>query len=171
MPQRLITVTGPDRPGLIAAISRILADSGADLEDVSMTRLMGNFAMILVCRGGEEKPLRECLRQVAHDTGLRVHVEQAVERPVEQQPNAFVSAIGPNRVGIVAAISQTLAQHEANIVEMTTQLLQKTTPPVYVIRLEAFVPGDWDSLRYALENVAQTIGVEVRMEQLQQVDL
>jgi len=171
MPRRLLTVTGPDRPGLIAAISGILAEENADLEDVSMTRLAGNFAMIVVCRGGDERALRDRLRQKAHDLGLHAHLETAVERPVEQQPNAYIMAIGPNRIGIVASLSQVLSQHQANITEMSTQLLQKTSLPVYVIRLEAFVPGDWDSLQYALQNTAQLLGVEVRIEPLQQADM
>jgi len=65
MPRRLLTVTGPDRPGLIAAISGIMAAGNADLEDISMTRLSGNFAMIVVARGGEEQALRERLLERA----------------------------------------------------------------------------------------------------------
>ena len=52
--RRLLTITGTDRPGLIAAVSGVLAEQGADIEDISMTRLSGNFAMILVARGGNE---------------------------------------------------------------------------------------------------------------------
>ena len=170
MPRRLITVTGPDRPGLIAAISRVLADEGADLEDVSMTRLEGNFAMILVCRGGQELPLRERLHKKAAEAGLHIHVENSVEHVEEIPPNAFVSAIGPNRIGIVAAISETLARHKVNIVEMATQLLEKTATPVYVVRIEAVVPGSFEPVRADLEKIAKQLEIEIRLEALEQAD-
>jgi glycine cleavage system transcriptional repressor len=169
--RRLLTVTGPDRPGLIAAISGALAEEGADLEDVSMTRLEGNFAMILVARGGREESLQKRLEETARDLGLYVHLAPAVEGPEEQEANGFVSAVGPNRVGIVAAIAKVLAQHQANILEMETQLLEKTEVPVYMIRIEARVPGDWQALERDLAFAGQTVGVEVRLEPIERADL
>lgn len=171
MPKRLLTVTGPDRPGLIAAISGILADEGADMEDVSMTRLEGNFAMIVVCRGGDEQRLRDRLFDKGRELDLHIHLEPAVERDVKQQPNAFISAIGPNRIGIVASISGILARHDVNIIEMTTQYLEKTSTPVYVIRLEGYVPGDWDALLKDLKKAGQDLGVEVQAEPMQQAEM
>lgn len=171
MPRRLLTVTGPDRPGLIAAISGILAAGNADLEDISMTRLSGNFAMIVVARGGEEQALRERLLERARELGLHIHLEPAVEPHVAQQANAYVSAIGPNRIGLVSAISSILAEQNVNILEMSTQLLEKTSTPVYVIRIEANVPGDLQALEKALLETGAHLGVEVRIEALQQADM
>ena len=43
-----VTVIGHDRPGIIAEATGLLAALGANLEDSSMTRLRGHFAMVLV---------------------------------------------------------------------------------------------------------------------------
>ena len=169
--RRLITVTGPDRPGLIAAISRVLADAGADLEDISMTRLSGNFAMILVARHGDEAPIREGLDDASRRLGLFIHVEPSVETPEEQEANGFVSAVGPNRIGIVAAVSKVLADHGANILEMNTRLLEKTEVPVYFVRIEALIPKEWDALARELCAVGAQLGIEVRLEPLEQSEL
>ena len=47
-----VSVFGRDRPGIIAAVTRVLAAAGCNLEDTSMTILGGHFAMMLVISGG-----------------------------------------------------------------------------------------------------------------------
>jgi glycine cleavage system transcriptional repressor len=47
-----VSVFGRDRPGIVAALTRVLADAGCNLEDTSMTILRGHFAMMLVISGG-----------------------------------------------------------------------------------------------------------------------
>lgn len=169
-PRWIITVTGADRAGLVAAVSGILADEGADIEDVSMTRLSGNFATMLLARGGDLARLREKFAALAKEKNLLIHVEHAEEELREEEANCFVSAIGPNRVGIVAAISSVLASHDVNIVEMTTKLLSRTAVPVYMVRIEAVAAGNWDALKTALQIAAKDLGIEVRLEALERTD-
>jgi len=45
-----ITVTGKDRPGIIAALSGAIFTAGGNLEDASMTILEGEFAMIVLAQ-------------------------------------------------------------------------------------------------------------------------
>ena len=46
----MLTVIGKDRPGIIAQVSGILYRGGCNLEDMSMTRLEQQLAMmIIVC--------------------------------------------------------------------------------------------------------------------------
>ena len=49
-----VSVFGRDRPGIVAAVTRVLADAGCNLEDTSMTILRGHFAMMLVVTGPAE---------------------------------------------------------------------------------------------------------------------
>lgn len=169
--RRLLTVTGFDRPGIIAAVSEVLAEEGADIEDVSMTRLAGNFAMMLVAKGGEEARLRQRLEEVARRLGLFIHLEPAAEVREVEEANGFVFAAGPNRIGIVATLSRILANHGANITEMTTRLLERTAVPVYLVRMEATIPGDWEELSQELKAAGERLGIEVRLEPLERADL
>jgi glycine cleavage system transcriptional repressor len=171
MNRRILTFTGPDGPGLIAAISCILAEQGADIEDVSMTRLSGNFALMMLERGGDEARIRPRLEEVARTFSLRCHIEPAVEECEHEEANGFISAIGPNRVGIVAAISRVLALCGANVIEMTTRLLEKTEVPVYMVRIETAVPGEWTQLEENLTKAGSELGIEVRLERIEHEDL
>jgi glycine cleavage system transcriptional repressor len=167
----IITVTGSDRPGLVAAISSVLAEQGADIEDVTMTRLSGNFATILLARGGVLQDLDQKLQNVGKRLNLNIHTEPAFEVAEEPEPNYYISAVGPNRVGIVAAISGILAKHQVNITEMSTRLLSRTEVPVYMVRIEAITARDTKALEDDLLRAAQQTGVELRCEPLERTDM
>src|SRR5258707_11647910 len=44
----LVTAFGPDRPGMVAGVTRLVYDLNGNIEDTSMTRLGGEFVMMLV---------------------------------------------------------------------------------------------------------------------------
>ena len=46
----MLTVIGQDRPGIISQVTGCLFQTGCNLEDVSMTILEGQFAMILIVK-------------------------------------------------------------------------------------------------------------------------
>jgi predicted amino acid-binding ACT domain protein len=150
----------------------VFADQGVDLEDITMTRLSGNFATMILARGGEESQLRELLASIAERFGLRIHLEPAVEHGQEPEPDCYISAAGPNKTGIVAALSEALASENANILEMTTRLLERTQVPVYFVRIEAKSgSGGCNALRPKLEALGKKLGIEVRIEPVDSVDL
>src|SRR5206468_4555400 len=44
----VLALTGRDRPGIVAAVTRVLLDHGLNLEDAEMAILRGHFAVMLV---------------------------------------------------------------------------------------------------------------------------
>ena len=48
MPLLAVAALGPDRPGVVAALTRVLLARAGNLEDASMHQLSGQFAMTLV---------------------------------------------------------------------------------------------------------------------------
>ena len=68
----MLTVIGKDRPGIIAQVSGILYRGGCNLEDMSMTRLEQQLAMmIIVCCGeSRKKKTLAALQVLAKKTGL-----------------------------------------------------------------------------------------------------
>src|SRR4029450_7320725 len=77
-----VSVFGRDRPGIVAAVTRVLADAGCNLEDTSMTILRGHFAMMLVVAapaGVGEAALRGGLDPVAGRLDLQVSVREVTD--------------------------------------------------------------------------------------------
>src|SRR5258708_39383332 len=44
----LVAAFGPDRPGMVAGVTRLVYDLKGNIEDTSMTRLGGEFVMMLI---------------------------------------------------------------------------------------------------------------------------
>ncbi len=84
-----VAAVGADRPGIVAAVTRVFVDHGCNLEDSSMTILRGQFAMMLVVDAPEGvgvAELEEALAAPAADLDLVVTVRPAPE-PGHDEPD------------------------------------------------------------------------------------
>ncbi len=165
-----VAVFGRDRPGIVAAITRVLADTGCNLEDTSMTILRGHFAMMLVVAGPDWLAAEELdgrLGPVAGRLDLQVSV-----RPVTDEVTAaadrgarYVAAVyGADRPGLVARVSEVLAARQVNIVDLQTRVIGEPDP-VYAMHFELQVPdGQAAQVEADLRAVADDLGVQASFE-------
>jgi ACT domain-containing protein len=76
--QAVITVVGTDRVGILARISTICADAGANIEEVTQTILRGTFAMIMLATlpdgGVPFDTLAARLKQGGGELGVDVNI-------------------------------------------------------------------------------------------------
>lgn len=157
-----VTVLGHDRPGIIADVTGALAGLGGNLEDSSMTRLRGHFAMTLVVRAdAEPEAVEGLLAPLLAD--LVVAVRVLPEEP-EPQPSgqAYVLSVhGGDRPGIVSTVTRLLASVGGNVTDLTTRL----AGDLYVMTAEVELPADVDvrSLQSRLADVARGLGVEASL--------
>jgi glycine cleavage system transcriptional repressor len=161
-----VSVFGRDRPGIVAAVTRVLADAGCNLEDTSMTILRGHFAMMLVVTGPAEPGaagLEAGLGPVAGRLDLQVGV-----RPVTDDVTAaagrgarYAAAVyGADRPGLVARVAEALAASQVNIVDLQTRVVGEPDP-VYAMHFELEVPeGRATRVEADLRAAAAELGVE-----------
>jgi len=75
----VVTVIGVDRPGIVAGVSRVLADHNVNIEDISQTVLRDIFAMVMLVDLSEAdvslKELRRELERVGKELGVEVVVQ------------------------------------------------------------------------------------------------
>jgi len=76
----ILSVLGEDRVGIVAAISRALAESGANIEDIRQTIISGIFSMTMLVTVNEEatsfEDLQARLAVVAEEIGLQVTLQR-----------------------------------------------------------------------------------------------
>jgi ACT domain-containing protein len=76
-----ITVIGRDRVGIIAEVSRILADVNANINDISQTILQENFTMIMLIDTAKMtidiKELADRMEAKGQELGLSILVRHA----------------------------------------------------------------------------------------------
>jgi len=128
-----ITAVGADAPGEVAALAETLAALGANLEDASMTRLRGHFAMTLVAAVQAEPAAVEAALEAA-GTGLQVSVSEVGDEQVSPPSHAPHRLVvhGADRPGIVARVARAVASRGGNITDLTCRL----SGDLYVMTLE-----------------------------------
>ena len=68
----MLTVVGKDQPGIVAKITRALFNAGCNFGEASMSRLGGNFTiMLMVQYQGSLQQLEDSVKPAAQELGLR----------------------------------------------------------------------------------------------------
>jgi glycine cleavage system transcriptional repressor len=166
-----VSVFGRDRPGIVAAVARLLLDHGVNVEDSRMANLRGHFAMMLLVaapEGTDEAGLRAGLEELREREGLEAVALSAVgEVPAtHDEPSHLVSVYGADHPGIVAAVAGALAARDVNITDLETRLLGEG---LYVMLLEVALPAgtSGEDVADALAAVGSEQGVEVSVRPLE----
>lgn len=172
MTSHAITVLGHDRPGIIAWTTEHLAALGLNLEDSSMTRLRGHFAMTLVCSGdAEAATIEEALSPLTEDGSLTVTVRVVSEFEAPQPAGSswVLTVHGGDRPGIVSAVAGVVAAVGGNITDLTTRLAGE----LYLLVAEVDLPVDADARALAdqLAATAARLGVGVTLREAEADEL
>jgi glycine cleavage system transcriptional repressor len=165
--QLAVTAIGADRPGIVAAVSRVLHEHGGNLQDSAMTILGGHFAIVLlVATEDEPDALRDALRAATGELGLTISVSHAEGTRGQTDPTHLLSVYGADRPGIVAGVTAVLADLDANITDLETQVIGADEEPVYAMVIE-LVADDEATLAARLAEVCQELGVDHRLRTIE----
>lgn len=170
MPHVAVSALGADRPGIVAAVTRVLFDHGCNLEDTSMSILRGHFAMMLVVavpESVEAAALESALAAAAAELDLVVAVRD-IDDAVPDSPDGeswTLSVYGADKPGIVQTVAAKLAELDVNIVDLTTRVIGDDERPVYAMIVDLTLPAGLggDRLRAELESLAAALGVELSL--------
>jgi glycine cleavage system regulatory protein len=172
MPDLVLTLIGPDRPGLVEAVAVIVRAHGGNWLESRMARLGGKFAGLLRA----DLPARSVAAASQELAGLEarglkvvVEVQDSAERPSEVTGLRMdLDIVGVDRPGIVREIFQLLAATDINVEELATD--RHSAPMSGEMLFEAHavvqVPASADlvTLRAALERAAKDLMIDVRLE-------
>lgn len=177
MPSVLLSISGNDRPGIVCDVAEALQHLNVNIEDSSMTALRGRFTMMLIVRLPDQISLGElkaALAELEQRTRLSVQSqtisdEEASAPPLE--PDHVITVHGADKVGIVHAVTAALAELEISVVDVSTQSRASDTGNVYMMVLEVAAKNRRSAMTSALAGVANNIGVEVDVHELDQAVL
>ncbi len=172
MTDLVMTLIGPDRPGLVGSVAAIVASHSGNWLESRMIRLGGKFAGILRAELPAEH-VPAALRALAglETGGLKVlaETEHRVDRQVTAgQVGMVLDVLGVDRPGIVREIAQLLAAAAVNVEELSTD--RRSAPMsgemLFEARAHVHVPASTDraALRAELERTAKDLMVDVRIE-------
>jgi glycine cleavage system regulatory protein len=161
----ILTVVGPDRPGLVRALAEaVAARSGSWLES-RMGRLAGQFAGIVLVEAPDS--LLDDLHAL-ESQGLRITVQNATSGPAVAIGNLRLAleVVGNDRPGIVRDISQVLAASGVNIEELTTGVVSGSFSGETLFRVMAVLRAPdmaaMDAVRAGLELLGNELMVDIQ---------
>ena len=169
MTDLVLTLIGPDRPGLVEAVAEVVAAHGGNWLESRMARLAGKFAGILRIEVASDKAaaLQAALAEL-DARGLKVVGEPSGEKFSSASGRTLdLELVGLDRPGIVREISQLLATSGANVEELSTDRTSAPMSGEMLFRAKARVclpsNADLTTLRTALERLASDLMIEIRL--------
>jgi glycine cleavage system transcriptional repressor len=173
MKKFIISVIGKDRPGIIAAITKVLFDQDLNIEDVSQTILQSQFSGIFIASGSEKtsnSDLKEALKNSSPEFDLHYYVRDMGSNAVEWTTcacEAFViTTRGPDRKGLVAQITDLLASFNVNVTQLQAVFRGGDEPGKNVMIYEVDIPNDVDlgKLRTSLKKKGDALNLEINLQ-------
>ena len=165
----VVTVVGPDRPGIVSLLSAKAQGFGANWAGSRMASLAGQFAGMVHLEVPPEhaQALTEALLALA-SADLKIHIARS---DVAQAPAGRrvvrLEVVGHDRPGIVRDLSGALAQRGVSIEELHTEIVSGAMSAEHLFKVKAvlLVPKSMsnDDVRGALEALANEMMVDVAL--------
>lgn len=161
MASLILTVIGPDRPGLVRALSEAVASSGGSWLDSRMARLGGMFAGIVMVEAPEA--LLGALHALERE-GLVITGRSSTAALPGTGERLTLEVVGNDRPGIVRDIAQILADHHVNIEELTTGTASGSFSGETLFRVSAALRAPDAAAQEAVRNALEALGNEMMVE-------
>lgn len=160
MKKYILTAFGKDKPGIVASITEILYKKGANIEDSSMSRLSGQFVIMLLFTS--ENPIsKEDFRL----ENIEVYINQVEDEDISKGStcNVIISIYGADKAGIVYKVSELLAWKNINITDLRTHKLKD----IYIMLMEVELQDvSLSSLEKSLKELSKELNVDISLQEV-----
>jgi glycine cleavage system transcriptional repressor len=173
MNKLIISVLGKDRPGIIAAVTKVFLDQDFNIEDVSQTILQNQFSGIFIAVGPDHvspDDLSIALKSATSEFNLHFHVRNLGSNNVtwttcDCEP-FVITTRSPDRKGLVANITALLAAHNVNVTQLQAAFRGGDDPDKNIMIYQVDIPLDIDQkkLRQALHDKGDELNLQINIQ-------
>jgi glycine cleavage system regulatory protein len=163
----VMTLLGKDQPGIIEAVSAVVASHGGNWQNSRMARLSGRFAGFIQISASESvaRELEKDLLGLAQ-RGLDLRIERVDEGELATEvERVTLDLVGQDRPGILREITAALASKGVNVIRLDTECSSAPMSGEMLFHAEADmlcpVGLSFESLRESLEALGQDMMVEI----------
>ena len=167
MARYIMSITARDRSGIVAAVSEAGLELQGNIEAASQTVHQGYFAMMILWSLPGSVSEDQLIATVKQKAGDDLHVYVITYDPpatpdTSSQRGFIVTSIGPDKPGILRALTNYLGSKAINIDDLYACVQNDD----FVVICQVTVPADQDvyMLQADLESVGQSLGVRVAMQ-------
>ncbi len=162
----MLTLVGKDQACIVAEVTRVLYEQGADLGEASMIRLGGNFTiMLMVNFNGDAERLKVILTPTTKQYQLTMHIDKFDGKLHDHmQADVQICIYGADRSGIVASATDALSAAGLYVLELRTDVAGSSDQPVFIMEIEGYASKGIEALKRAVEVLAD---LEVSVQPLE----
>ena len=158
----LVTVSGPDKPGVTGVLFTALSAHRVDVLDVDQVVIRGALTLgVLVATPGDPEALQEHVEQAMHSLGMRVSV--AIDRASDSERRSATHTVvvlgRPLQAKAIGALARTFGDVGVNI----ETIVRIADYPVTGLELSVTAPDD-EKLRAVVAAVASGAGVDIAVQ-------
>jgi glycine cleavage system transcriptional repressor len=173
MKRAIISILGADKPGIIAAITRILFHNNCNIENVSQTILQSEFSGTFIAAMPADLSYEDLHKRLSEEMtplDLQVHLKSiGVREPYAAQVvcDPFViTTRGPDQKGLVAKITEIIARYSVNVTNLQAVFKGGDDPNDNIMIYEVDVPLDCDqkALERDLRDKADELGLRISIQ-------
>jgi len=167
----VLTLTGPDRVGIVEEVTRVVLSLGGNVETSRMARLGGEFAVLmLVTLPSQDSDVESAFASLVQE-GYRLTVSRT-ERTASAPAILYqVEVLGADHEGIIHEIARKLAASGINIESMETGTVPSpiTGTPLFAMKAVVAVPAQMsdDAWLAAVEDAGEQANVDVSVVSVQ----
>lgn len=163
----LVSIVCPDRTGLVSSIAGTMFDLGMNLGSTNFAVLGGGSEFTAVCTsesGTSKEVLTEALEALPDLSGATIRVAD-FEFDTTTAPNADIThritIQGGDHPGLVARLTETFIDFDANIVRLNADCLTQDGDRQYLIQIAAWIPPDREHACLAsISNTASSLQMQ-----------
>jgi phosphoserine phosphatase len=164
----LITVTGPDKPGVSSVLFAVLTRHGVEILDVEQVTIRGQLVLgVLVGTDHDPEGLQESVEQAMATVGVQVDVEVGADplSPARLGSSHVLVVLGrPVTARAFAEVARRLAAMDVNIDAIRRVADYPVTGLEMRVSVAQETPAADTALRAALAEVSARVGLDVAVE-------
>lgn len=158
----LVSVSCPDRMGLVSATTGCLFELGVNLGDTTFA-VLGEAAeftsVVEMPPGVTPEAIDAALRNLPELSEADISVSPFELAPVHGplgQVNYRITVSGGDRPGLIARLSEVFVEYKANIVRLNAERIVASDATQYAVIIAVYIPEE--NARSCLATVANTAG-------------
>jgi len=166
----VLTVVSDDHPGVVEALSEVIAGHGGNWTESSMMSLAGKFAGILLVEVPDDQASAfNSALEALESRGMQIVAQRSEPASNEDSSREHaIDLVGQDRPGIVHEITEVLANHGINVQELetTVQSASMSGESLFMAHARIFIPleADMEKLQDELEDLANELMVDIELE-------
>jgi glycine cleavage system transcriptional repressor len=143
----VISALGRDHPGIVDALSQVILEAGANIEDSRMTVLGGEFAVLMLVSGNWNAVAKLESALPGLQDKLDLVITSKRTQPRAPQPKLLpyaVEVVTMDHPGIVHEVARFFSSRNINIEDLATdsRMAPHTGTPMFNLTMKISVPAD-----------------------------